>query len=235
MKKRIGVAVLMLSVAVVLAMASGCKTADRLLYNQAVTYTNAVVERVITNTVTVTNTDYQILERTRTVYVTNESGVVAGAVVREPVATNLVSSIVTNYVPVIVRVPEVVAVTNLVDRPGVLAAIELLPKGVDTFVPGLGSLLGLALAGAYHMYQQARNKKVSAALVQGVETARAVLTTTPQGQAADDALVAWLKAHQREAGVLGAVSSLVEAQADNAAAKMAAAEIAARVARAGGG
>jgi hypothetical protein len=37
--------------------------------------------------------------------------------------------------------------------------------------------------------------------VQGVEAARAVLTTTPQGQAADAAFVKWLMEHQNEAGV----------------------------------
>ena len=48
------------------------------------------------------------------------------------------------------------------------------------------------------------------ALVQGVETARAVLTTTPQGKAADAQFVKWLMDHQREAGVFTTVSDLVE-------------------------
>ena len=70
------------------------------------------------------------------------------------------------------------------------------------------------------------------ALVQGVETARAVLTTTPQGQAADAAFVKWLMEHQKEAGVFTTVSGLVDQLTDNPAAKMTAQEIAERVRRA---
>jgi hypothetical protein len=70
---------------------------------------------------------------------------------------------------------------------------------------------------------------VNEALVQGVETARAVLTTTPQGKAADAQLVKWLMDHQREAGVFGTVSDLVESVSDNPAARMTAQEILQRV------
>jgi hypothetical protein len=37
--------------------------------------------------------------------------------------------------------------------------------------------------------------------VQDVETARAVLTSRPQGQAVDAQFVKWLMDHQKEAGV----------------------------------
>ena len=67
------------------------------------------------------------------------------------------------------------------------------------------------------------------ALVQGVETARAILTTTPQGQAADAQFVKWLKEHQKEAGVFSTVSGLVEQLTDNPAARLTAQEISARV------
>ncbi len=62
-----------------------------------------------------------------------------------------------------------------------------------------------------------------------METARAVLTTTPQGQAADAQFVKWLMDHQKEAGVFTTVSGLVEQLSDNPAAKMTAQEIAQRV------
>jgi hypothetical protein len=65
-----------------------------------------------------------------------------------------------------------------------------------------------------------------------VETARAVLTTTPQGQAADAQFVKWLMDHQKEAGVFTTVSGLVEQLSDNPAARMSAQEIAERVQRA---
>ena len=94
---------------------------------------------------------------------------------------------------------------------------------------GIGSILALALGGLYHGYRQVRNRKVNEALIQGVETARAVLTTTPQGQAADAQFVKWLMDHQKEAGVFTTVSGLVEQLTDNPAAKMTAQEIAQRL------
>ena len=58
--------------------------------------------------------------------------------------------------------------------------------------------------------RQVRNRKVNEALIQGVETARAVRETTPQGQAADVQFVRWLMEHQKEAGVFTTVSTLVD-------------------------
>jgi hypothetical protein len=66
---------------------------------------------------------------------------------------------------------------------------------------------------------------VNEALVQGVETARAVLTATPQGQAIDSQFVKWLMQHQKEAGVFAAVSGLVDQLSNNPAAKLTAQEI----------
>jgi hypothetical protein len=81
---------------------------------------------------------------------------------------------------------------------------------VNTLAPGIGSIVALALGGLYHGYRQLRNRKVNEALIQGVETARAVLTTTPHGQAAHAQFVRWLMEHQREAGVFATVSALVD-------------------------
>ena len=106
-----------------------------------------------------------------------------------------------------------------------LAAGSLL----DLVLPGISSLLALVLGGAYHGYQQLRNRKVNEALVQGIETARAVLETTPQGQAADAQVVKWLMENQKAAGVFATVSTLVDRVSDNPAARIAAQEIAERV------
>ncbi|MEI8190072.1 MAG: hypothetical protein WCI75_10200 [candidate division NC10 bacterium] len=92
-----------------------------------------------------------------------------------------------------------------------------------------GGALALVLGGAYHGYQQLRNRKVNAALVQGIETARAVLETTPQGQAADAQVVKWLMENQKAAGVFATISTLVDRVSDNPAARIAAQEIAERV------
>ena len=213
---------------------SGCSTLDR-AYKKEVTWTNQPVVEVVTNTVVVTNLLPQVVERTSIVYVTNAaSGAVSGYATREPVATNIVTDVVTNFVPVfstnVVQVP----VTNLVAKPEALATIGAVGSVTNTFLPGIGSILALALGGLYHGYRQVRNRKVNEALVQGVETARAILTTTPQGQAADAQFVKWLMNHQKEAGVFTTVSGLVEQLSDNPAARLTAQEIAQRVQQAQG-
>src|SRR5271157_911734 len=83
-----------------LVCVSGCATLDR-AYKQEVTWTNAPVVHVFTNTVVVTNTVPMVLERTNVVYVTDAAtGAVSGYMAREPVATNMVAAVVTNFVPV---------------------------------------------------------------------------------------------------------------------------------------
>jgi hypothetical protein len=222
------------ALALLVACTSGCSTLDR-AYKQEVTWADAPVVHVFTNTVVVTNSVPVVLERTNVVYMTNATtGAISGYVAREPVATNVVAMAVTNFVPVfftnVVRVP----VTNLVARPEAEATIQAAGSVVNTFAPGIGSILALALGGLYHGYRQVRNRKVNEALIQGVETARAVLTTTPQGQAADAQFVKWLMDHQKEAGVFSMVSQLVDQLTDNPAAKMVAQEIAQRAQQAEG-
>jgi hypothetical protein len=208
---------------------SGCSTLDR-AYRKEVTWTNQPVVQVVTNTVVVTNLVPQVVERTSIVYVTNAvSGAVSGYATREPVATNMVTAVVTNFVPVFYTNLVQVPVTNLVAKPEAEAAISAAGAVVNTFAPGIGSIVALALAGLYHGYRQVRNRKVNEALVQGVETARAVLTTTPLGQVVDAQFVKWLMDHQKEAGVFTTVSDLVKQLSDSPAAKMTAQEIAQRV------
>ncbi len=216
----------------VCAALSGCATMDR-AYRQEVTWTNAPMVHVFTNAMVVTNVVPQIVERTNIVFVTNNtSGAVSGYVARETVATNLITLLVTNFVPVFETNLVSVPVTNLVAKPEVEATIEAAGSIMNTFLPGIGSILALALGGLYHGYRQVRNRKVNEALIQGVETARAVLETTPQGQAADAQFVNWLMGHQKEAGVFTTVSTLVDSLSDNPAAKVTAQEIMERVQRA---
>lgn len=222
-------AVIVVAALLVVGGLSGCSTLDR-AYKQEVTWTNAPAVQVFTNTVVITNTVPVVTERTNVVYVTNSvTGGVSGYATREPVATNLVTAMVTNFVPVFYTNLVQVPVTNLVARPEAEATIKAAGSVINTFAPGIGSIVALALGGLYHGYRQVRNRKVNEALVQGVETARAILTTTPQGQAADAQFVKWLMEHQKEAGVFATVTELVDQVSDNPAAKMTAHEIAARV------
>jgi hypothetical protein len=210
-------------------LVSGCAGLDR-AYRKEVAWTNAPVVQVVTNTVVVTNVVAEVVERTNVVFVTNSvSGSVSGYVAREPVATNVLTVVQTNLVPVFYTNVVQLPVTNLAARPEMLATIEATSSVVNTFLPGIGSMVALLLGGLYHGYRQVRNRKVNEALVQGVETARAVLATTPQGQAADAAFVKWLMEHQKEAGVFTTVSTLVDQLTDNPAAEAVAREIAERV------
>ncbi len=216
----------------ILLLAAGCGTLDR-AYKKQVTWTNAPVVQVVTNTIVATNVVPQVIERTNVVVVTNAAtGAVAGYATREPVATNFVTVVLTNLVPVFYTNLVQVPVTNLLAKPEVEATITAGGSILNTFLPGIGSMLALALGGLYHGYRQVRNRKVNEALIQGVETARAVLETTPQGQAADAQFVKWLMEHQKEAGVFTTVSTLVDQLCDNPAAKLTAQEIVERLQRA---
>jgi hypothetical protein len=210
LRKKVGVVAVAVGLAIIGAVGfSGCATMDK-AYDKQVVWNDAPTVHVFTNTVVVTNTIPIITERTNIVYMTNvASGTVSGVGTREPIATNFVTAVVTNLVPVFMTNFVQMPVTNLVAKPEVETAIGAAGSVINTFAPGVGSIVALALGGLYHGYRQVRNKKVNEALVQGVETARAVLTTTPQGKAADAQLVKWLMDHQREAGVLGTVSDLV--------------------------
>jgi hypothetical protein len=204
-------AMMVVGLAMALVTMAGCATLDK-AYRSEVTWTNAPVVTVVTNTVVVTNLVPEIV-----------------AEIGKPVVTNFVTLLVTNRIPVFETNVVQLAVTNLVARPEALATIGATESILNTFLPGVGSLVALLLGGLYHGYRQVRNRKVNEALVQGVETARAILETTPQGQAVDAQFVKWLMAHQKEAGVFVTVAKLVDALTDNPAAKLTAKEIAERV------
>jgi hypothetical protein len=226
------VAVLLFAALVAVGGLSGCSTLDR-AYKKEVSWTNQPVVQVITNTVVETRTVPMVVERTNIVFVTNAvTGAVSGHATVEPVATNMVTATVTNVIPVYMTNLVQVPVTNLVAKPEAEAVIGAVGSVTNTFFPGIGSIVALALGGLYHGYRQVRNRKINEALIQGVETARAVLTTTPQGQAADAQLVKWLMDHQKEAGVFSTISALVQNLTDNPAARLTAQEIMERVQRA---
>src|SRR6516225_9244103 len=105
----VGVAAVLVAAVVAVGCLSGCSTLDR-AYKQEVTWTDAPVVHVVTNTVVVTNVVPEVVERTSIVYVTNvATGAVSGYAAREPVATNMVAAVMTNFVPVFY--------TNLVQVP----------------------------------------------------------------------------------------------------------------------
>jgi hypothetical protein len=119
--------VLVLVALFAIAGLSGCATLDR-AYRQEVTWTNAPAVQVVTNTVVTTRS-------------------VAG-----PMGTNIVTEVVTSFVPVFYTNMVRVAMTNLAERPEALATIEAAGAGINTFMPGIGSLVALVFGGLYHGY-----------------------------------------------------------------------------------
>src|SRR5262249_20773789 len=111
-------------------LCTSCGTLDR-AYTKQVTWTNAPLVQVVTNTVIATNTVIEVVQRT------NE------------VATNIVTLLQTNLVPVFYTNLVQVPVTNLVAKPEVLATIGAAGSIVNTVLPGVGSIMALALGGLY--------------------------------------------------------------------------------------
>ncbi len=108
------------------------------------------------------------------------------------VVTGGLSGVVTNVVPVFMTNLVQAPVTTLVAKLGAGAASEAPGSVVNTFARGIGSIATLTLCGPYHGYHRLRNRKVNEAVIQGVETARAVLATTRQVQAAGAQFLKWL-------------------------------------------
>jgi len=147
------------------------------------------------------------------------------------VETNEQVIVKTNYVTITNEAGGVTVQSQLVHKTNELYTLhpnpekEAVIKGTATGIGdlfGFGGIAGALISGAYSMWASGRNRKVNQTLIQGIETAREVLATTPQGQKADEHLVSWLKNNQREAGVINLVANLVNTSVDNEAAKEAA-------------
>lgn len=99
---------------------------------------------------------------------------------------------------------------------------------IDGFAPGIGTAVGaavLAILGGLGWLRSSKdgaNKAATAAaLAQEVETLRAFIQSTPNGQKYDQLLVQWLQSHQLEAGVAQEVLGLLEQKVSNPDAKVA--------------
>ena len=89
-------------------------------------------------------------------------------------------------------------------------------------------MVGLLVAGAFAVWAQLRSSraaKVSAVLAQVIETGRAVLQTTPQGQVLDEKWKNWMITHQAEERVIEDVIKLLGQVVDNESAKQVAAKL----------
>jgi hypothetical protein len=104
-----------------------------------------------------------------------------------------------------------VTVTNLAPRPEIAGAIQGAGALPLPFAGTAAALLGWL----YSAYASARNKRVSVALVNGVEAFRTWSQSTPEGQKADAKLKDFLIQHQEAAGVLNSVAALVNEHTGN--------------------
>lgn len=153
----------------------------------------------VTNHIPVYDTNYQV----EVITITNEQNVVKQV-------------FATNYIPIINFSNQVVTVTNRVEQydyshPSQTSQTVSSIAGTlsNMGMPGIGSLVSMGIIGALGIYGKLRGNKTSAALAQGIETAREVIKTTPQGQALDAEYQKWLVSHQSAAGVINAVTAIV--------------------------
>jgi hypothetical protein len=96
-----------------------------------------------------TNTVAAVLTNFLPLFCTN-----SGYATREAVPTNTVAVVLTSFIPVIYTNQVQMPVTNLVAQPEVLAAIDATGSVMNTFAPGIGSIVALAFGGLYHGYRQ---------------------------------------------------------------------------------
>jgi hypothetical protein len=178
-----------------------------------------------TNLVPVVKLTTNIVERVESS--TNE----VGAVLLQPVRETVILS-ATNYAADIVMSPS----------PAFKSWAALASGVAEVVSPGSGSLLGLGLLGGASMYGLNRRRKwleaetsagdasaararaeiLSENLAQGVEIAREVIKTTPQGAALNRQLVEVLQRNQVAAGVIRDAALIVSQTVDNEKAKRAA-------------
>lgn len=183
--KKYGILALILGALVI----SGCSVLDQTYDKQVVWHdpvTNSI-SRIVTNEVVIPP-------------VTNAAGNVIAA------HTNVVLTPVTEYI----IVPGY-STTNLVDKPlvtGAIGTVQALP------FPYTG-LAGGVLALLYSFYRNIRNKKALVAVVQGIDEGRKLLQNTPELQAIDSKIKDILIKHQEVAGVLNAVTAVVNTYTDD--------------------
>jgi hypothetical protein len=177
-----------------------------------------------------TNQVPHVIVRTNTVVVTNLVPVVEARVIQltNEVGTITLQTNVFNVTNATVTFQtNVFSVTNLIDK------AELQPKAeVDSILretgQTIGGLFGAGGIGAallsllYQGYASMRNRRINAALLQSVETAREIKKDTPQGQEIEARYLAWLKDNQRGAQIITTVGKLVDTFVDNEAAREAA-------------
>ena len=151
--------------------------------------------------------------------------------------TNTVTQAVT-VTNVVVSTPVVTTQTNetptytWTTKAGVTQGVQTGESLVNTFVPGVGGMIGTGLFALLSLWGYLRSSKLgdtSSALAQEVEAIREFIKTLPSGANYDQAITSFLQSHQVEAGVASQVLTILSKDVSNPEAAAAAKEIATAV------
>lgn len=164
----------------------------------------------------ITQTNYIPVTNTVTAFVTNTlNQVIDVPVTLVTVRTNV------EYLTNIIETTVWTTKTNITTATGTAGAI------INTFAPGIGSLVTAIIGGLLGIWGTARSKnpqidqaqKVAASLAQIIEVGRNILANTPQGTQAAEAWKNWMIQHQAEQGVIQNVITLLEQSVNSQEAK----------------
>lgn len=177
-----------------------------------------------TNVVTVYNTNVVV----QTVTATNIQGV-------------MIPIFVTNTTSVVSYVTNIVVATNLIPvysetaNTNIAGAISGAGSVLNTFLPGIGTVVSTGLLGVLSIFLGVRNRQYSGqndalsqsagVLAQIIETGREVMSQSPQGQAAANAFTQWMVTHQADTNTIATISQIVKAATNNTEAQAAAGQI----------
>lgn len=182
-----------------LLICGGCDTLDKGYRQEVVEHPGAPVA---TNTIYVTN---WIVAASPVFGLTN-------APVPDEAAADLISKkdpeavvkkVVKENIEIITGPPTYT--TNLVNR----REVEL-AANVASAIPGYGAAIGAGLLALYNGYRNVRNKKSATAVIQGIQDARELLHTLPQGAAIDAQVKELLIKAQLDHGVVDDVKKLLD-------------------------
>jgi len=135
---------------------------------------------------------------------------------------SIITTVTTNTTPVIG--------SKLQTSESTKSTVTTISGLVNTFAPGVGTLLGTALAGALATWASMRGQKNAApVLAQNIETLLEFVKTLPDGQKVHDTITQFLFDHQRETGTVNVVAGLISKYVSNPDAKFAALEIQAAI------
>lgn len=206
-------AVVLAGILTSLLLLTGCETTpngfDR-LFMDITTNAPTITTHTLTNWVSVTNTFTRTNELSLTNFVTGERTITNFVTQTQTVNSNpVILSVVITNPPTYNYTPNTNA-DKLKEGAGLIG--NMVAPGVGG--PVASGVVGLLLTG-YAWIRGNKHRDTSAALAQGIETAREVIrTAVPNGNQYDAAFVDWLKAHQLEEGVLKQVGVLLAKSVD---------------------